>query len=614
MNYYRVTIQHVFICTLLLQSATAQVVVQTKSPQVKLEDIILSPKIVSAEDLKDQEYDYSARASLLRGWDKDGNRITEESCVEGIPRDSKSILVRAVDYSEVFDRETINLAFKLTADATYGAATAKTEYARKVDVDRSSRVIIGTASISGGGQVVGSAARLTTRALEVLGDTKRTKADRLSDFFTLCGDSWISEIRHGAQLSTVFRVALNNETIDETFKLGGGFDAGAAKARADAESTLKNQKEQSSIKFEQRRWGGPEVVAATTATGVMKQLQDFSNAPSNEITPFTLIVSNYQSLGNWPPDLKYTSLSPRIRRLLSGHISRLRTLENVYKDAATEPSSFYFPFDNEATRTARSAHLVERADVLRDAARCLENIVNYCSRMSQCYSISVLVLDGARGLCPALDQPESQFNAQVAAAVLGTNPADLPTTAPKQLVPALQRVAKQLNRPLGTRALTSSESNFSPATIYYQFLAESPIRRNWNPDFATRDILDDTKQIELYCGFLKVDCAGVAYEKISGKVPTADTDPAALSLYRQWVIRTRLLPVRGSFCNLDSDHPMCRPLAELVAVTDRLIPRFGEERNFGPAPPAIRQPDRRPEVPCKSPRPGPARDCGGGLI
>lgn len=600
----------VVLSALSVASAWAQVSARTYGPSSVESVLILDSNEVSMSELFAQEYDYpSTGTELGRGWNSFLSQPAPAKCVTGVET-PLSVNFNSVTYSDVFDREQLMSSMRVAAKASFGSvASARASYSRDVKLDRSQRNIVATVDVILDGttlapQDTGTGFKriaLLPEALAVL--TKRGKSvdERITDFYRMCGDSYVSAIHNGGRLNAFFFLSLSESEVKETLKASAKGSYGGFSGSASAQSTVQRNKTNNALRVDQVHWGGPAGVGRT-GDEMLTRIDRFAKLEAKEAKPFTVWTSSYRQVVNWPPEFQYTGLTARAVSLMAGQVWRLQELADLYADAATAPHRYYFPFtQGEDVRQLQRAS-VTRADALSAASACMQNLAMFCALRTKCDIKDVFKPETLGEVCPALKDNDEAFRTTVGSAMTGTQPSPALASAAPQLSKELRTTNYKLfrapvddgkGRPAGDLWLT-------PAEMYYRLLAEAPIPRSWTgANHDTRDALDATRQLEWYCAIEQLSCGEIAYPRLAGSSPPANGSNDAKALLKTWVVRTRLLPLSVAYCR-EAGHPMCLSQAKLASIVDALSPEFGEKRNFALAPPPPPPPPPAPKA--KPPR------------
>lgn len=87
-------------------------------------------------------------------------------------------------------------------------------------------------------------------------------------------------------------------------------------------------------------------------------------------------------------------MSDELLNIYLGHATRLLELANLYSEAATNPSRFYFPF---LANTSKDAEAM--ASSLHAASSCTEGYAAYCSVNTDCKSDELTLPASLKAAC-----------------------------------------------------------------------------------------------------------------------------------------------------------------------------------------------------------------------
>lgn len=588
----------------------------------------LSNDTIAPEELTAQEFDYPAiGTSTGRGWSSYIGLPTQAECVTGIAT-PLSLNSNQTSFTDIFDREQLITSMKISAKASYGGfVSGRASFARDTKIDKSNRNILATVDVIYDGEAWYPTAKsgssfkkieLLPEALAILKNKNKPIVDRLDEFVRICGDSYVAAIHNGARLNALFSLSLNEEEVKESMKLSISGNYGGFQGSASAASSLKKNLTNNKLTFNQTHWGGPAGVV-NTPDDMLKRIDQFAKLTEAEVKPFTVFVRSYRYVSNWPEELKNAGLTAKNVGLIAGQVWRLQELGEVYAEAASAPFRYYFPYTkgNSIEEFQRSS--ANRSDALLAASACLRNLAAICSSKASCDLNDVFSSKKIVESCPALADADEEFRSTTTSALFGITSAEHNRLAERELFIGLMNELKSTNRYFSreekggpspvTAGASAGASDLRPAQMYYKFLAEAPLKKDWlqnNSD--TRTPMDGTRQLEWYCELDRLDCGELNYSKLS---VSTSVSPAAIATFNGWIVRSRISPMVQTFCK-NFGHPMCLSQEELLEFVSTLNPKFGPNRGFvltppppiqvvQPVPPRPKQP--REKGPCPG-RPG----------
>lgn len=613
-------------------------VAPTPPPKVPPGTAIVMPGSGSfnVDDLLPQEYDYPEVGSYIgQGWNTYLGQPTSTKCVTGIAV-PLAINSNSVRFSDIMDREELMSSMRISAKASFGGsiASGRADFSRTATVDRSKRNILATVDLLQDGEMLKGVAankdgiegvELTPAALALLSGSDTAAA--LKRFSRACGDTYVTAIHNGSKLNAMFSISHSAESLKTSYELNakGSYGLYSGSLKAAIESASSNASDR--VSFEQIHWGGPAGVAFT-AVEMLKRIDTFATS-TGQAKPFRLYAKSYRHVANWPAAHAYVALTSTDVSRMAGQRWRFQELGDLYAEAATAPNHFYFPYGEGTDIRALAVNAAKRADILQAASLCIQNIAMFCALESTCDLKVIFKAETLPNTCPGMvDANDPTFALRVADLVIGPTETDslLPTfkvavntahlkATLKPVVPEQSKLSNQA-LPRGTPAGTTSDQDATdfvrselpfgakslPADIYYQYLAQAPLRRVWTP--TARDPLDETLRFELFLAAEGMDATGLDYTSLSLEPPAPRAEPDRASIaFSAWIVRTKLLPLSRALC-VDPSHPMCRTTTQLFVAAGSKV-TLGKSRNFLPVSkiPDPVEPPRAAEVKPKPPRP-----------
>ena len=556
----------------------------------------------SIDELLPQEYTYpDVGVNIGQGWNTYLGQPTNAVCVTGTTA-PLGISYNNVRFTDVSDREEMMSSMRVSAKASFGViASGKGDFSRTATLDRSRRNIMATVDILQDGQMLkGIAAtkdgletiELTPAALAILNSTP--PEDAMKKFTRACGDTYVTAIHSGAKLNALFSIEHSQESLKTSYSMSakgsyGMFSGSVAAALSTATTTAADK-----VSFEQVHWGGPTGIAQTPAE-MLTRINTFATA-SGPVRPFRLYARSYRHASNWPQKLAYVPLTSVDVARLAGQSWRFKDLADLYAEAATAPNHFYFPYSKGANIEVFTEHAAKRSDILQGASQCIQNIAMFCALEPSCNLTEMFKKETLPKTCPALVDAKEDFAVALLDLLVG------PELADGLLDSATAKVAHPGTKSIYAREKLPFESNNLPADIYYQYLAQAPLRRSTGPE--GRNTRDETTRLELFIEQEGLSVAKGTYPDFAKNEYTAEELKPVTRAFQSWIVRTKLMPISQALCT-DASHPMCRSVTQLTMAADTPV-ALGKERNFIADP---TKPAPIPSPPKVDPPPKPPHDC-----
>lgn len=517
-----------------------------------------------------------------QAWNTISGQPLKSFCVKGVSQRMPSSSPLTTRYWEIYDREDLVSALNVSAEGSYGTFSGSAKYARETKLEKEFRKVLVVVEAV---HYVESLEPPDWAALQAKGENPQLGLTPTAEgwlggpdgdqaFVERCGNAYVSAVLFGASLEGLMTYKMDASEVKTSISAnaGGSFGVGRGSASLSSTNSKKLMHQETKVDALQHGKGLRNVkngleLQALVSDPKMAQL-DETNAAA-----YRIIITPYVALPGWPTNRRIGSLSPWMTRVYWGLKERLDQLGTLYQEAYEFPYRFYSPFQKNPDEVRESSR------ALLAAARCMEELVDYCSRRSDCDVKVMLEQPAPNNRCPLARKPDAmaQLTATEQAKALSLlvpkegrdltladeslkkNPAYAPVLG---ALDAVQRKLPAIDAVAGP----DDEATPPPVAMYYDLLARAPMRRvlaaNPKNFDLNRTDADETKRLENTCEFLECNMATYSvlsqYSGVAAKqgAPQAFPDAAAKA-YRDWVLRARLRPAADTYCAISRRHPMC---------------------------------------------------------
>ncbi|MDM7950375.1 hypothetical protein [Hydrogenophaga sp.] len=599
---------------------------------------------------------FPSRGVILgQAYDFVDKRWLSSNCVSG-----KKVELGAgemtVKFHDLYDRRQIfeSLKIEISAEGSFGggSASASSDFARTSTVKAERRnVMVTVDSMKNGWQLAPEDGALGVK-LSALAITQANKpadpTNEKDEFRRACGDGFAVAIRNGARLSGVFSFLMDSTEVSESLKVGASGGYGPVKAKASIERLKTDLKEQKSNEMTLLQVGGNRDSLPTTVDSFLANYSTFGKYTEEQAVPLEVVVIPYKALSDLPIGFKDRLLPDLGVRGLSAHYWRLLDLSALYARASMSPQDYYHPY------IAPGDSLVKKARDLQNAARCVNDMLEYCSSKGTQKACTIegllsetneekVCIKNQTGLTPIdiITASELALGRSAAVQLLNSSPRFKNTvekaaldawmsssgltkvTDPRKNVATLSEVISP-NLPDGVNPTTWKANVYD---LWFMSLAQAPWPRIIAPgsnEVQLTSPQDLHSLIATFCNVRGIDCTNLGKDKnptpqdinnVLSNDGHQDTQgkPSKEEVFRSFIVATRLFPISSVTCDSQIESPLCQlpdVLHFYVSTANVATPlTFGGSRWFSkvsPPPPPANVPkkdERTPRPPSRCDNP-----------
>ena len=295
-----------------------------------------------AQFVESRDTDYPLTGVTLgTGWSSLSVAKTAGACVE---------FTEAIDLSEdrtlelrrVFDKEQLNRTLDISAEfqaKSMGGigGSAKATYSKSVELKNEALNIVVVARVRQGAKFVTAKAgtggiKLTQAALDLLNVG-------VAEFVAVCGDTYVGAIRSGGELNALltFSIASSDEreVVSASVQAGGLSYSGSVSVN----QTLKKYRESSQLTILMHSAGGTGIPLPVNEQEMMERVKSLPLDAKTAPQPYTITLSRYDRLANWPLGTMTTPKFAEMRVLVS-QLLRYNSLYLNMFDMVQAPGNF----------------------------------------------------------------------------------------------------------------------------------------------------------------------------------------------------------------------------------------------------------------------------------
>jgi hypothetical protein len=335
---------------------------------------------------------------LGTGWNSPGEQKAPSVCISFGQKDDTGEDT-FLDLTNISDDSGLMQQLNLSASIafSYGIASGSTKvrYARQVQISDDSdyfvvfaqvlngahfvipRALVGTQNSSQQnklikpGQLDVSSSSLDGTQIDLLPNYAKLAKSDLARFLSVCGDSFVSAMHDGAELSARLQLSIHNVKEKETVaaELDGSY--AGAKFSATAESTLERYNNSNQLKILYHKSGGSGDPVATDKAGLLSAIKGLATSAKESARPFLITIQGYEALPSWPKAVAGSKFSNL--QVLYDQYWKLKTLFDQADYIKRHPDDFILD------RGVTSHGIEELQDRLKSILDSIEKTAKACS-------------------------------------------------------------------------------------------------------------------------------------------------------------------------------------------------------------------------------------------
>jgi len=316
---------------------------------------------------------------LGTGWRSASNDKTASQCVSfATAQDTaqeKALEIWSIsDKSALMDELKVSAELRVKAIAFSGSA--KTDFVKKVDVkEEYSNFSVHAIVANGAKYAVPSA----NGAIDLLPQFSKLAKSDPAAFLSQCGDSYVSAVFGGAELSGV--LIFRTSSLDAKEKLKGSVEGSGwgLTASAEASSEISRYSQKNELKIFYHQSGGSGDPLPTNQDGLNKAIQELPKAAATAPQFYQIEIARYDSLPSWPrettdwAETTYGEVASQYEKFSSLHEQVVSMLEH--------PESFILNrgVTQESLKSLDDKLLAHLQRLNRTAAECNRSLGASCS-------------------------------------------------------------------------------------------------------------------------------------------------------------------------------------------------------------------------------------------
>jgi hypothetical protein len=255
----------------------------------------------------DRIFDYSDKTpvGLATGWSSASHAPTPAQCIT-FERQQDDTSVQQASIMSFVDRSSLLDILRVSAEvrtqAILGKLSAKTRFSREVKIESNSAQFVATAVVRNGAEYVapGAIQNRAGKTIDLTPYYADLAATNPAAFAQACGDSFVSAIYRGADLTAVLNVVASS--ADEKQELASNISGSALGFSLKGEIGQKLERfkktDQSQLSF--IRHGGSGAPLPVTREDLDKAIVDLPSLAKTAGFPYQFAVRAYRELPSYP--------------------------------------------------------------------------------------------------------------------------------------------------------------------------------------------------------------------------------------------------------------------------------------------------------------------------
>ena len=246
-------------------------------------------------------------------------------------------LVDVVDTHDLM--QALNISADLQVKAMFGSASAKTDYARSVEVkDDNAYFTAHVISLNGATYTAPIAQASGGARIQILEQYLNLAHTNYPEFLRQCGDSFVSAIHGGAELDARLQFDVHDVTTKSQLasSLNGSVFGSTFSASATSKMDEYNTSQALHILYHQT--GGSGSPVPTDKAGLLDAVQNLAKTARDAPKPFSITLQRYDTLPGW--SLGMQEAHQKNLENIARQYWRYNTIYHLIEEIKTHPESF----------------------------------------------------------------------------------------------------------------------------------------------------------------------------------------------------------------------------------------------------------------------------------